>query len=80
MKTIRWGITGSGDVCEMKRGPAFQKVEGDGRSGGQTGLCGKADGPDLCRMQGDDRRLHLWDMGNHARDYLDHVLGPIDQA
>lgn len=23
---------------------------------------------------------HLWDMGSHALDYLDHVLGPIDQA
>jgi predicted dehydrogenase len=26
MKTIRWGIIGCGDVCEVKSGPAFQKV------------------------------------------------------
>jgi 1,5-anhydro-D-fructose reductase (1,5-anhydro-D-mannitol-forming) len=25
---IRWGILGCGDVCEVKSGPAFQKVEG----------------------------------------------------
>jgi predicted dehydrogenase len=28
MKTIRWGIIGCGDVCEVKSGPAFQKAEG----------------------------------------------------
>ncbi|HKJ89705.1 MAG TPA: Gfo/Idh/MocA family oxidoreductase, partial [Oceanipulchritudo sp.] len=28
MKTIRWGIIGCGDVCEVKSGPAFQKVTG----------------------------------------------------
>ena len=28
MKTIRWGIIGCGDVCELKSGPAFQRVEG----------------------------------------------------
>ncbi|MEM6345390.1 MAG: Gfo/Idh/MocA family oxidoreductase [Bacteroidota bacterium] len=29
MKTpIRWGIIGCGDVCEVKSGPAFQKVSG----------------------------------------------------
>jgi predicted dehydrogenase len=27
-KTIKWGIIGVGDVCEVKSGPAFQKVEG----------------------------------------------------
>lgn len=27
-KPIRWGIIGCGDVCEIKSGPAFQKVEG----------------------------------------------------
>lgn len=27
-KSIRWGIIGCGDVCEIKSGPAFQKVEG----------------------------------------------------
>ena len=26
MRTIRWGIIGCGDVCEMKSGPAFQKA------------------------------------------------------
>jgi len=26
--TIRWGILGCGDVCEVKSGPAFSKVEG----------------------------------------------------
>lgn len=26
-KTIRWGIIGVGDVCEVKSGPGFQKVE-----------------------------------------------------
>ncbi|MGB3589372.1 MAG: Gfo/Idh/MocA family oxidoreductase, partial [Tunicatimonas sp.] len=25
-KTIRWGMIGSGDVAEMKSGPAFQKI------------------------------------------------------
>ncbi len=25
---IRWGILGCGDVCEVKSGPAFQKLEG----------------------------------------------------
>jgi len=25
---IRWGILGAGDVCEVKSGPAFQKVQG----------------------------------------------------
>jgi len=25
--TIRWGILGAGDVCEVKSGPAFQKAE-----------------------------------------------------
>jgi predicted dehydrogenase len=25
---IRWGIVGCGDVCEVKSGPAFQKIEG----------------------------------------------------
>ena len=24
--TIRWGILGAGDVCEVKSGPAFQKA------------------------------------------------------
>jgi 1,5-anhydro-D-fructose reductase (1,5-anhydro-D-mannitol-forming) len=28
VKTIRWGIIGCGDVCEVKSGPAFQKVPG----------------------------------------------------
>lgn len=28
MKTIRWGIIGVGDVCEVKSGPAFQKAPG----------------------------------------------------
>ncbi len=27
-KPIRWGIIGVGDVCEVKSGPAFQKIEG----------------------------------------------------
>ncbi|MEZ4995026.1 MAG: Gfo/Idh/MocA family oxidoreductase [Saprospiraceae bacterium] len=27
-KEIRWGIVGVGDVCEVKSGPAFQKVPG----------------------------------------------------
>ena len=27
-KTIKWGIIGVGDVCEVKSGPAFQKVKG----------------------------------------------------
>lgn len=27
-KTIRWGIIGCGDVCEVKSGPAFQKAAG----------------------------------------------------
>ncbi len=27
MTEIRWGIIGCGDVCEIKSGPAFQKVE-----------------------------------------------------
>ena len=26
-KIIRWGILGAGDVCEVKSGPAFQKIE-----------------------------------------------------
>ena len=26
--TIRWGIIGCGDVCEIKSGPVFQKAEG----------------------------------------------------
>ena len=26
--TIRWGILGCGDVCEVKSGPGFQKAEG----------------------------------------------------
>lgn len=26
--SIRWGIIGCGDVCEVKSGPAFQKVDG----------------------------------------------------
>ena len=25
-KTIRWGIIGCGDVCEIKSGPGFQKA------------------------------------------------------
>ena len=25
-KTIRWGIIGAGDVCEIKSGPGFQKA------------------------------------------------------
>jgi predicted dehydrogenase len=28
MNTIRWGIIGCGDVCEVKSGPAFRKVQG----------------------------------------------------
>lgn len=28
METIRWGIIGCGDVCEVKSGPAFQKAQG----------------------------------------------------
>jgi predicted dehydrogenase len=28
MKTIRWGIIGCGDVCEVKSGPAFSKIQG----------------------------------------------------
>ena len=28
MDTIRWGIIGCGDVCEVKSGPGFQKAEG----------------------------------------------------
>ncbi len=27
-KSIKWGIIGVGDVCEVKSGPAFQKIEG----------------------------------------------------
>ncbi len=27
-KLIKWGIIGVGDVCEIKSGPAFQKIEG----------------------------------------------------
>jgi predicted dehydrogenase len=27
MKTIRWGIIGCGDVCEVKSGPGFQKAK-----------------------------------------------------
>ena len=27
-KTIKWGIIGVGDVCEVKSGPALQNVEG----------------------------------------------------
>lgn len=27
-KLIKWGIIGVGDVCEVKSGPAFQKIEG----------------------------------------------------
>lgn len=27
-KTIKWGIIGAGDVCEVKSGPALQNVEG----------------------------------------------------
>lgn len=30
MKTIRWGIIGCGDVCEVKSGPAFYKCENSG--------------------------------------------------
>ena len=26
--TIRWGILGCGNVCEVKSGPAFRKAEG----------------------------------------------------
>src|SRR6187399_305572 len=26
--TLRWGILGCGDVCEVKSGPAFQKASG----------------------------------------------------
>ena len=25
--TLRWGIIGCGDVCEVKSGPAFSKVD-----------------------------------------------------
>lgn len=28
MDSIRWGIIGCGDVCEVKSGPAFQRAEG----------------------------------------------------
>lgn len=28
MKTIKWGIIGCGDVCEVKSGPAFYKADG----------------------------------------------------
>jgi len=28
MRTIRWGIIGCGDVCEVKSGPGFQKTRG----------------------------------------------------
>jgi predicted dehydrogenase len=28
MNTVRWGIIGCGDVCEVKSGPAFRKIEG----------------------------------------------------
>ena len=28
MDSVRWGIIGCGDVCEVKSGPAFQKAEG----------------------------------------------------
>ena len=28
MKTIRWGIIGCGDVCEVKSGPALQRADG----------------------------------------------------
>ena len=28
MTTIRWGILGCGDVCEVKSGPGLQKAEG----------------------------------------------------
>lgn len=28
MDNVRWGIIGCGDVCEVKSGPAFQKVDG----------------------------------------------------
>jgi len=28
MQTIRWGIIGCGDVCEVKSGPGFQKANG----------------------------------------------------
>ncbi|MEQ8812035.1 MAG: Gfo/Idh/MocA family oxidoreductase [Imperialibacter sp.] len=27
LKEVRWGIIGVGDVCEVKSGPAFQKIE-----------------------------------------------------
>ena len=27
MDTVRWGIIGCGNVCEVKSGPAFYKVE-----------------------------------------------------
>lgn len=27
-ETVRWGIIGCGDVCEVKSGPAFQKADG----------------------------------------------------
>src|ERR1051325_8640461 len=28
MSTIRWGIIGCGNVCEVKSGPAFQQARG----------------------------------------------------
>src|SRR3954466_5814537 len=28
MSTLRWGIIGCGDVCEVKSGPGFQKAAG----------------------------------------------------
>jgi 1,5-anhydro-D-fructose reductase (1,5-anhydro-D-mannitol-forming) len=28
MQTVRWGIIGCGDVCEVKSGPGFQQAEG----------------------------------------------------
>ncbi len=28
METVRWGIVGCGDVCEVKSGPGFQKADG----------------------------------------------------
>lgn len=28
LTTVRWGILGVGDVCEVKAGPAFQKAQG----------------------------------------------------
>ena len=30
MKTVRWGIIGCGDVCEVKSGPGLQKARGSG--------------------------------------------------